>query len=65
MTMAVITEAPELFGAACNVVGVVNFETFLEQTKDYRRALREAGDRFARLHLCGADHAADGFEQVF
>ena len=42
MTMAVITEAPELFGAACNVVGVVNFETFLEQTKDYRRALREA-----------------------
>ena len=42
MTMAVITEAPELYGAACNVVGVVNFETFLEQTKDYRRALREA-----------------------
>ncbi len=41
MTMAVITEAPELFGAACNVVGIVNFETFLEQTKDYRRALRE------------------------
>lgn len=42
MTMAVITEAPDLWGAACNVVGVVNFETFLEQTKDYRRALREA-----------------------
>lgn len=42
MTMAVITEAPELFGAACNVVGIVNFETFLEQTKDYRRHLREA-----------------------
>lgn len=41
MTMAVITQAPELFGAACNVVGIVNFETFLEQTKDYRRALRE------------------------
>lgn len=41
MTMAVITEAPELFGAACNVVGIVNFETFLEQTKDYRRKLRE------------------------
>ncbi len=41
MTMAVITTAPELFGAACNVVGVVNFETFLKQTKDYRRALRE------------------------
>jgi len=42
MVMATITEAPELFGAACNIVGVVNFETFLKQTKDYRRALREA-----------------------
>lgn len=42
MTMAVITEAPELFGAACNVVGIVNFETFLKQTKPYRRKLREA-----------------------
>jgi len=41
MVMATITEAPELFGAACNVVGVVNFETFLQQTKAYRRALRE------------------------
>jgi dipeptidyl aminopeptidase/acylaminoacyl peptidase len=41
MTMATITEAPELFGAACNVVGIVNFETFLEGTKDYRRHLRE------------------------
>lgn len=42
MTMAVITEAPELFGAACNVVGIVNFQTFLEQTGAYRRRLREA-----------------------
>lgn len=42
MVMAVITEAPELFGAACNIVGVVNFKTFLEQTKAYRRHLREA-----------------------
>jgi len=42
MTMATITEAPELFGAACNVVGIVNFQTFLEKTKDYRRKLREA-----------------------
>lgn len=41
MTMAVITEAPELYGAACDVVGIVNFQTFLEQTKDYRRKLRE------------------------
>jgi len=42
MTMAAITEAPELFGAACNIVGIVNFQTFLEKTKDYRRKLREA-----------------------
>ncbi len=41
MVMATITEAPEIFGAACNVVGVVNFKTFLEQTKSYRRKLRE------------------------
>lgn len=41
MVMAVITEAPDLFGAACNIVGIVNFETFLRQTKDYRRRLRE------------------------
>lgn len=41
MTMAVITEAPEYFGAACNVVGIVNFQTFLEQTAAYRRHLRE------------------------
>ncbi|MBI4717026.1 MAG: S9 family peptidase [Planctomycetes bacterium] len=42
MVMATVTEAPELFGAACNIVGIVNFQTFLEQTKDYRRKLREA-----------------------
>jgi len=42
MVMATITEAPELYGAACDVVGIVNFQTFLEQTKAYRRKLREA-----------------------
>ncbi|NOT00114.1 MAG: S9 family peptidase [Phycisphaerales bacterium] len=42
MTMAVITQAPEMYGAACNYVGIVNFETFLERTKSYRRKLREA-----------------------
>ncbi len=41
MVMAVITEAPEIYGAACNIVGIVNFETFLQQTKSYRRKLRE------------------------
>lgn len=30
-----------VFGASVNIVGIVNFETFLEQTKGYRRALRE------------------------
>lgn len=42
MTVAVITQAPDLYGAACNVVGIVNFKTFLERTKEYRRKLREA-----------------------
>ena len=42
MVMAAITEAPDAFGAACNVVGICNLETFLERTKDYRRKLREA-----------------------
>ncbi len=32
---------PNLFGASVNVVGIVNFQTFLERTGDYRRALRE------------------------
>ncbi|MEN0019761.1 MAG: S9 family peptidase [Planctomycetota bacterium] len=32
---------PPHIGAAINMVGIVNFQTFLEQTKDYRRALRE------------------------
>jgi len=42
MVVACTAQAPRLFGAACNVVGIVNFKTFLERTKDYRRALREA-----------------------
>ncbi len=37
-----ITEYPDLFSAAVDVVGIVNFRTFLENTKAYRRALREA-----------------------
>ena len=32
----------ELDGEGIDVVGIVNFETFLEQTKGYRRKLREA-----------------------
>jgi dipeptidyl aminopeptidase/acylaminoacyl peptidase len=42
MTMAAITEHPELWACAVNIVGIVNFVTFLENTGAYRRALREA-----------------------
>ena len=42
MTMAAITEHPELWACAVNIVGIVNFVTFLERTGAYRRALREA-----------------------
>jgi len=42
MVVAAISQAPELFGAACDVVGIVNFDSFLKRTKDYRRELREA-----------------------
>jgi dipeptidyl aminopeptidase/acylaminoacyl peptidase len=41
MTMAAITEHPELWACAVNIVGIVNFVTFLERTGAYRRALRE------------------------
>ncbi len=42
MTLAAITEHPELWRAAVDVVGIANFVTFLERTGAYRRALREA-----------------------
>ena len=42
MTMAAVTEHPELWSCAVNIVGIVNFVTFLERTGAYRRALREA-----------------------
>lgn len=41
MAVATIMDAPELFGASCNFVGIVNFKTFLQNTKAYRRKLRE------------------------
>ena len=37
-----VTEYPEMFDAAVDVVGIANFQTFLENTAPYRRALREA-----------------------
>jgi dipeptidyl aminopeptidase/acylaminoacyl peptidase len=42
VVMGMITEYPTLFSAAIDVVGIVNFKTFLENTAPYRRALREA-----------------------
>jgi len=42
VVMGMITEYPDLFSAAVDVVGIVNFKTFLENTKPYRRALRES-----------------------
>ncbi|MDP3276244.1 MAG: S9 family peptidase [Deltaproteobacteria bacterium] len=42
MTLAAITLYPTLWAAACDIVGIANFRTFLERTAPYRRALREA-----------------------
>ena len=42
MAVATVIEGADVFGASVNIVGIVNFRTFLEQTKDYRRHLREA-----------------------
>jgi len=42
MTLAAITEYPEVFSAAIDQVGIANFVSFLENTADYRRHLREA-----------------------
>lgn len=42
VVLGMITEYPELFAAGIESVGIANFVTFLEQTADYRRYLREA-----------------------
>ncbi len=42
VVLGMITEYPDLFNAAVDVVGIANFKTFLENTKPYRRALRES-----------------------
>ena len=41
VVLGMITEYPKLFSAAVDVVGIANFKTFLENTADYRRHLRE------------------------
>lgn len=42
LVMALLTEHPETYAAGVNVVGIVNFETFLAQTAGYRRSHRES-----------------------
>lgn len=42
VVLGMITEYPDLFNAAVDNVGIANFKTFLENTKPYRRALRES-----------------------
>lgn len=42
MTLACITEYPDLFACAIDTVGICNFETFLENTSEYRRVHRES-----------------------
>ncbi len=42
VTLASLVEFPDLFGAGIDHVGIANFVTFLKNTAEYRRALREA-----------------------
>jgi dipeptidyl aminopeptidase/acylaminoacyl peptidase len=42
VTLACITEYPDLFSAAVDHVGIANFVTFLKNTRDYRRHIRES-----------------------
>lgn len=42
VVLAAMTEYPGLFAAGIDVVGIANFVTFLENTGEWRRALREA-----------------------
>ncbi|MCB2223117.1 MAG: S9 family peptidase [Actinobacteria bacterium] len=42
MVLAALATEPDLWAAGVDIVGIANFVTFLENTGDYRRALREA-----------------------
>lgn len=41
-TLAAISEYPDYWGAATSIVGISDFKTFLLNTADYRRYIREA-----------------------
>ncbi|WP_135820309.1 S9 family peptidase [Halostella litorea] len=42
MVLACLTEYPERWAAGVDIVGIANFVTFLENTGEWRRSLREA-----------------------
>ena len=42
MVLSAITEYPDIWAASVDLVGIANFETFLENTARWRRHLREA-----------------------
>jgi len=42
MVLSSLTEYPDLWAAGIDIVGIANFVTFLENTGDWRRELREA-----------------------
>ena len=42
MTLAAMTAYPDIWAAGVDIVGIANFVTFLENTGDWRRELREA-----------------------
>jgi dipeptidyl aminopeptidase/acylaminoacyl peptidase len=42
MCLACLTEYPDLWAAGVDIVGIASFITFLENTGDWRRELREA-----------------------
>jgi dipeptidyl aminopeptidase/acylaminoacyl peptidase len=42
MTLAAVTNYPDLWAAGVDIVGIANFRTFLEHTGLFRRRLREA-----------------------
>jgi dipeptidyl aminopeptidase/acylaminoacyl peptidase len=53
MTMAGLTRYPELFAAGVNLYGIVNFETFFEQTEPWMAAISkmEYGDPETEVEL--------------
>jgi len=65
MTLAALTAYPDVWAAGVDVVGIANFVTFLENTGDWRRELREAEygsletDREMLESISPINHVAD------